>query len=51
MARRRVEKGAMRKVKKRHLKELPPDIRAEVVRLYLEEHIMQREIASRFRIS
>ena len=40
-----------RKYKKLRLKLLPPDIRAEIVRLYVEENVLQNDIAKRFRIS
>ena len=36
----RGERGLSRKYKKRHRKELPASIRAEIVRLYNEEHLL-----------
>ena len=46
-----MERGQAHKSKKRHRKELSAAIRAEVVRLYVEEHVLQREIAKKYRIS
>ena len=49
--RRRAEKGATRKYKKRHRKELTIAMQSEIVRLYTEEHMLQREIAQRFKVA
>ncbi len=40
-----------RNFKKRHRKELPAEIRSEIVRLYTEEHMHQRNIAELYKIS
>ena len=48
---RRQDRGAVHKMKRRSLKDLPSDMRAEIVRLYDEEHLFQKEIAQRFRIT
>ena len=38
--RRRAEAGSTRMTKKRHLKDLPSEVRAQVVRLYSEENVL-----------
>ena len=48
---RKAERGLTRKYKKRTLKELPPEVRKEILRLYNEEHVLQQDIAKEFRIS
>ena len=45
---RRSEQGHSIKCKKRLLRKLPPDVRREIVRLYVEEHQQQQEIAKIF---
>ena len=50
LAMRKAERGLTRKYKKRTLKELPPEVRKEIVRLYNEEHQLQQDIAKDFRI-
>ena len=37
--------------KKRALKQLPESTRSEIVRLYNEDHVLQRDIADRYRIT
>ncbi len=46
-----MEGGATRKTKKRSLKELPAAVRAEIVQLHEVEHMHQKDIAERFRVS
>ena len=48
---RRQDQGVAHKMKRRNLKDLPSDMRAEIVRLYDEEHLLQKEISQRFRIT
>ena len=50
-ARWRADQGYSAKVKKRLLKDLSPDSRMEIVRLYEEEHMLQKDIAERYRVS
>ena len=38
-------------MKKRHLKELTPEVREEIVRQYEEENILQRNLADKFKVS
>ena len=45
------DRGLTRKFTKRKLKELSEDVRAEIVRLYEIEHVQQKDIAERFRVS
>jgi len=45
------ERGYSMKCKKRHLKDLPAAVRAEIVRMYLEEHVLMRDIAAYYKIS
>ncbi len=51
LARRRSEQGHSIKCKKRLLRQLPPDVRREIVRLHVEEHQSQQEIAKIYRVS
>ena len=37
--------------KKRHLKQLPVEVRENIVKMYLEDHVYQKDIAKRYRIS
>ena len=37
--------------KKRPLKDLVPEEREEIVRLYKEENLLQKDLAERFRVS
>ena len=39
------------KFKKRHLKQLPIEVRENIVKIYLEDHIYQKEIAKLYKIS
>ena len=48
---REAERGITRKCKKRDLKQLPVNIRCEIVRLYNEENVLQKNIADKYRIS
>ena len=50
-ARCKAERGSSRKVKKRNLKDLTPEVREEIVRLFEREHILQKDIAERFKVS
>ena len=43
--------GASNKSKKRLKKELPPAVRDEIVKMYLEEHVFQADIAQLFKVS
>ena len=43
--------GVSSKSKKRHKKELPPQVRDEIVKMYLEEHVFQADIAQLFKVS
>ena len=43
--------GVSSKRKKRHKKELPPEVRDEIVKMYLEEHVFQADIAELFKVS
>ena len=43
--------GVSSKRKKRHKKELPPAVREEIVKMYLEEHVFQSDIAQLFKVS
>ena len=49
--RRKVERGYSGKTKKRLLKDLTPDVREEIVLLYEEEHVLQKDISARFSVS
>lgn len=48
---READRGITRTWKKRNLKQLPASTRREIVRLYNEEKILQKDIADRFRVS
>ena len=50
-AKEQAERGQTRKFKKRHLKDLHTAARKEIVRLYKEEHMLQRDIATYFKVS
>ena len=43
--------GASNKSKKRLKNELPPEVRDEIVKMYLEEHVFQADIAQLFKVS
>ena len=45
------ERGLTRTYKKLHMKMLAPEARQEIVRLYVEEHMSQANIASLYKIS
>ena len=45
------ERGVTRTCKKRALKQLPASTRREIVRLYNEDHVLQQDIADRYRVS
>jgi len=45
------ESGVRAKFKKRHLKQLPIEVRENIVKMYLEDHIYQKEIAKLYKIS
>ena len=49
--RRRAEQGYSTKSKKRLLKDLAPEVREDIVRLYEEEHMLQKDVAARFKVS
>ena len=43
--------GVSSKRKKRHKKELPPEVREAIVKLYLVDHVFQVDIAKDFKVS
>ena len=43
--------GVTKKCKKRHLKDLPLETREAIVKMYLEDHIFQCDVAKFFKIS
>jgi len=47
----RSQAGINSKFKKRHMKELSPTIRDNIVRMYLVDHVFQKDIASYYKIS
>ena len=47
----KVERGYSRKCKKRHLKDLPAATRVEIAHLYMEDHVLMKDIAENFKIS
>ena len=48
---RQEERGLTRKYKKRHLNELSAASREEMIRLYHQHHMLQRDIAKYFKVS
>ena len=48
---REAERGTTRSGKKRALRQLPASTRHEIVRLYNEENVLQKDIADKFRVS
>ena len=50
-ARERASAGVTKSGKKRHLKELPPATREAIVKMYLEDHVFQSDIAKYYKIS
>ena len=45
------DRGSTYKFKRRHLKDLASEELEEIVRVYEEEHLLQRELAERFKVS
>ena len=43
--------GVSSKRKKRHKKDLPPEVREAIVKLYLDDHVFQADIAKDFKVS
>ena len=43
--------GVKARFKKRHLKELPVEVRENIVKMYLEDHVYQKDIAKLYKIS
>ena len=50
-ARTQLDAGVSSKFKKRHLKELPVSTREKIVKMYMEDHVFQSDIAKYFKIS
>lgn len=47
----RSQAGVTAKYKKRHRKELPAATRDAIVKMYLDDHVFQRDVAKYFKIS
>ena len=43
--------GISSKCKKRHLKELPISTREKIVKMYMDDHVFQCDIAKYFKVS
>ena len=43
--------GVSSKCKKRHLKELPISTREKIVKMYMDDHVFQCDIAKYFKVS
>ena len=47
----RSQAGVTAKYKKRHRKELPAATRDAIVKMYLDDHVFQRDVAKYFKVS
>lgn len=50
-AREKLHAGNTKKFKKRHMKELPISTREAIVKMYLHDHVFQKDIAKFYKIS